>query len=90
MKRFFIIFEGIVQGVGFRYTAIQIAHSLGLTGTVYNSDSGNVEVEVQGSQEAIDEFLRQILKERTFIHIYDYSIKKIPLKDGESSFKVIY
>lgn len=85
-----MVFSGIVQGVGFRYTAVQIAHKLNLTGFVRNVAFGNVEVEVQGDREAIDEFLKEILKKRTFIHVYDYSLKKIPLKEGESSFCVSF
>ncbi len=35
-----MIFHGRVQGVGFRYTAKHLAHSLGLTGWVENEYDG--------------------------------------------------
>lgn len=90
MKRYYMIFSGIVQGVGFRYTIIQIAHSLNLTGYVRNLDNGNVEVQVQGKETEIDEFLKEVLKKKSFIQIFDYQIKKIPLVLDESCFKVEY
>jgi len=87
MERYYIIVSGIVQGVGYRYTVVTIANNLNLTGSVRNLDNGNVEIEVQGDKEVVDEFIKEILKNRRFIQIYDYQIKKIPLKE-ESSFNV--
>lgn len=43
-----IIFYGRVQGVGFRYYAVQKANQLGLTGWVKNLYDGSVEREVEG------------------------------------------
>ncbi len=43
-----LIFSGRVQGVGFRYRAMNIAQMLGLTGWVKNRWDGKVEMEVQG------------------------------------------
>jgi len=83
-----MIVSGIVQGVGYRYTVRTIANRLNLTGSVRNLDNGNVEIEVQGKKEEIDEFLKEVLKNRRFIQIYDYQIKKIPIKEQESSFIV--
>lgn len=42
-------FYGRVQGVGFRYTAIRAANSLGVSGWVRNERDGSVTVEAQGS-----------------------------------------
>ena len=41
-----IIFYGRVQGVGFRYYAVQKANQLGLTGWVKNLYDGSVEMKV--------------------------------------------
>ena len=46
-ERWGIRYTGIVQGVGFRPLVSMLAHSLGLTGFVYN-DSQGVYVEIQG------------------------------------------
>lgn len=94
MERCLIIFEGRVQGVGFRYTVYHIANDYNLTGLVRNMDNGNVEVQVQGDKENIDSFLQDVLsdslKERSFIHIIDYTFKKMPLVEGEKKFIVAY
>ncbi len=89
MKRYYVIFTGQVQGVGFRWTAINIARAYGLTGYVKNLDNGNVAVEVQGKDESIDAFLKEIMMPHHYIEIDDYAIKETPLKD-ERDFDVIY
>lgn len=91
MIRYLIIFEGIVQGVGFRYTAYSIANKYNLTGVVRNLDNGNVEIQIQGNEDNINAFLKDILKnDYRFIKIFDYSIKKIPLIEEEYDFRVEY
>ncbi len=88
MKRYFIIFEGRVQGVGFRYFTAQAANTQKMTGHVRNLSNGNVEVEIQGSKESFNTFLQSVLKGNGFIKVEDYSIKEIPLKDLEKNFKI--
>ena len=53
-----LIFSGRVQGVGFRYRAMNIAQMLGLTGWVKNRWDGKVEMEVQGKREEIGNIKR--------------------------------
>ena len=55
-----IIFYGRVQGVGFRYYAVQKANQLGLTGWVKNLTDGRVEAELQGQAELVDSFVERI------------------------------
>ena len=88
MKRYYIIYSGIVQGVGFRWRLLMSAQRYGLTGYARNLDNGNVEVEVQGA--GVDEFLKDSLKEDRYIQIYDYSIKEIPVVEDERKFDVKY
>lgn len=54
------VFEGRVQGVGFRYRVSTIAKRLPVTGYVRNLPDGSVEVIVEGIQADIEEFLEQI------------------------------
>jgi acylphosphatase len=58
-----IIFTGRVQGVGFRFTAFNIANRYGLTGYVRNTPEGTVEMLAQGPAETIDECVRDIAEE---------------------------
>ena len=55
-----IIFSGQVQGVGFRYTARQIAQQYAVTGFVRNLPDGTVEMFLQGPMQDVDNCLREI------------------------------
>ena len=83
-----IFFYGRVQGVGFRYYAVQKANQLGLTGWVKNLYDGSVEMEVEGQEELIDQLII-FLQNRTYIWIERIDAKTIPLKQ-DSSFCEIY
>ncbi len=86
-KRYYIIFEGRVQNVGFRWTVLTIAQSLGCTGWIRNLSNGNVEMEIQGAFDFGD-FYRRLSKSSRFIRIDDYAIKEIPLRTDERRFSV--
>lgn len=83
-----IFFYGRVQGVGFRYYAVQKVNQLGLTGWVKNLYDGSVEMEVEGQEELIDQLII-FLQNRTYIWIERIDAKKIPLQQ-DSSFCEIY
>lgn len=53
-------FTGKVQNVGFRPRAKHFASGMGLTGWVRNDFDGSVEMEVQGTEEAINMLLVRI------------------------------
>lgn len=50
----------MVQGVGFRYYCFKEASSLGLLGYVKNIYNGDVEIEVEGEEGAINDFIKLI------------------------------
>lgn len=86
-ERRHIYFYGRVQGVGFRWKAMQTAKYLNLTGWVQNMYNGNVEMEVQGEKELIDRLMQELNTDR-FIHIEKTEMLTLPLVDGERDFKV--
>lgn len=88
MKRYYIVYKGIVQGVGFRYRIAMLARKYNLTGYVRNLDNGDVDCEIQGN--GLDDFLRESLGPDRFIKIWDYSIKELPIKEDERKFSVKY
>ncbi|WP_285116039.1 acylphosphatase [Leifsonia sp. fls2-241-R2A-40a] len=51
------IVTGDVQGVGFRWSAREAAHRLGVTGWARNRADGSVEAEVEGEPEQVDRML---------------------------------
>ncbi len=55
-----ILFTGRVQGVGFRLTAVHLAHDLALSGTVRNLADGRVELIAQGSPRDINSLLSRL------------------------------
>ena len=72
-------FSGRVQGVGFRYYAVQKANQLGLTGWVKNLYDGSVEMEVEGEEPLIDQLII-FLQNRTYVWIENMDAKSIPLE----------
>lgn len=56
VRRLAMKFTGQVQGVGFRWTAQNIARQLGLTGWVRNEWDGSVSMELQGPSDQIARF----------------------------------
>jgi acylphosphatase len=52
-----LYYSGRVQGVGFRYTARQLAQGYAVAGHVRNLDDGRVEVLVEGAADQVEAFL---------------------------------
>ncbi len=59
-KQVHAYFTGTVQGVGFRFTAEDIANSLAVTGWVKNLRDRRVEVVAEAEEEVLREFLEKI------------------------------
>ncbi|TAN36407.1 MAG: acylphosphatase [Verrucomicrobia bacterium] len=59
-RRLVARFEGHVQGIGFRYTAVGLATRLGVTGYVANLMNGDVELVAEGPEERLLELVQQI------------------------------
>lgn len=52
--------SGIVQGVNFRYFTYLLAKAYGLKGFVRNLFDGRVEIEVEGDERLIRDFIKEI------------------------------
>ena len=89
IKRYRLSFYGMVQGVGFRYTAMHVANMYRLTGYVKNEYDGSVTCEVQGDDETIDRFVAAIRGGR-FIDISGIDRKTLEIIPDERSFEVRY
>jgi acylphosphatase len=55
-----VVYEGRVQGVGFRFTAQRIAADLNVSGWVKNMPDGSVEVVAEGDKKGLDIFLAEV------------------------------
>lgn len=49
-----VVVHGRVQGVGFRYAAVEAARAMGVDGWVRNRRDGTVEAWLQGSEGAVE------------------------------------
>ena len=85
MIRKHIRFWGRVQGVGFRYRAYHAANAVGATGWVRNEYDGSVTMEIQGTEEQIDQVILLIEKGR-FVRIENLDARTIPVKEEERGF----
>jgi acylphosphatase len=84
-----VIFEGRVQGVGFRYTTKDIAKGFDVCGTVKNLPEGTVEMEVMGEREEVEAFLKEIAEESALAHhIKGMHVKNIPPLEGVKGFTI--
>ena len=89
MKTYKIIFKGRVQGVGFRYTARNIAKRLNLDGTVKNLENGDVEVYIYADEDSLDKFVLE-LKNQGFIRIDSADIKELDDDINQKGFEILY
>jgi acylphosphatase len=55
-----VYFWGKVQGVGFRYTTVELARHYAVTGYVKNTLDGQVELVAEGAKEEVDRFLTAV------------------------------
>ena len=66
------LFHGHVQGVGFRFTTVEVARDFEMTGYVMNTMDGSVRVVAEALEEDLLKFLEQIRA----AHIYRYVVKE--------------
>ena len=73
-----VLYEGNVQGVGFRYTVKQIAKGFDLTGSVRNLPDGRVELNATGEDDEVRAFLEAIEQSELRAHIRKQSQTPLP------------
>ncbi|HEY2787089.1 MAG TPA: acylphosphatase [Fimbriiglobus sp.] len=55
-----VLYTGRVQGVGFRYRAVEIAREFPVVGWVRNLPTGQVELWVEGDEKGVSTFLTAV------------------------------
>lgn len=80
-----VVCKGWVQGVGFRYRAMQAARTYGVTGWVRNDYSGSVTMELQGTMQQIENVITAI-GQSAYISIDNIDRTDIPVVEGECGF----
>lgn len=87
MVRKYIVFYGAVQGVGFRYRAMNAAEMYGCTGWVRNEWDGSVSMEIQGTEESIDAVITAIGQGR-YVMIESMDVQKLTPVEDERGFRI--
>ncbi len=84
-----VIFEGRVQGVGFRYTVKDLARGFDVCGSVKNLEDGTVELLVMGEPAELADFIREISVESALArHIHQHRSETIPNLVGCNGFRI--
>jgi acylphosphatase len=86
-KACMVYYSGKVQGVGFRATTAEIARDFPITGWVKNLEDGRVQLLAEGSEGAIDQFLKKV-HDRWKDNIENEEIKKQEASGKYKSFDV--
>lgn len=87
MKRVHALYVGNVQGVGFRFTAIDAAQKYGITGWVRNTADGKVELVAEGNESKLESFLSDVKKEMSY-YIHKENLSWEPATGGFSDFTI--
>ncbi len=84
------IFEGRVQGVGFRYTAKDLAKGYDLVGTVRNCEDGTVELILQGEYDEITSYLEDLAENSEVAHhVQDMRVEEIAALQDLKGFTIV-
>lgn len=76
-KQVHVYYSGRVQGVGFRYTAEDLARDFSVTGWIKNLGDGRVELAAEAEEDVLKRFLEEIYK--VFSHyIRDADVTWLP------------
>lgn len=85
---YFIAHGGTVQGVGFRYFARERAREYGITGWCRNTHDNKVEGEAQGSQDALNQFMKDVDQGPRHARVVSLTTEGRQVIEEESVFEV--
>jgi acylphosphatase len=85
-----VSYEGRVQGVGFRYSVLELARGFEIVGLVRNLPDGRVLVRVQGDELEVKEFLAAIHESHLRAHISRHIVREEPVSKGLKGFEIRY
>ena len=89
-QRITVRYEGRVQGVGFRYTAVSLAQHLNLTGWVKNEFDGSVSLVAEGAEESLMELLQAIRRSNLGRYITNELVRRSAATSEFEGFSVAH
>lgn len=87
-QRITVRYEGRVQGVGFRFTAVSLAQKLAVTGRVKNEFDGSVSLVAEGEEDQLMELLGAIRRSNLGRYITNELMKRSPATGEFTGFGV--
>jgi acylphosphatase len=84
-----VVYSGRVQGVGFRYRAVEIAREFPVFGWVKNLPTGQVELFAEGDENGVKDFLRAV-RDNWGSFIRDERVEWEPASGRFASFDVTH
>ncbi len=76
-----ITIYGIVQGVGFRFSARETARAFGIKGYVKNLPDGNVFIEAEGQEFNVNKFLKWCNTGPSHAYVSEVDVTDGPIKN---------
>ncbi len=89
-ERVSAVFHGSVQGVGFRFTVMQLSESYAVTGTVRNEWDGTVSLVAEGNRRELERFITAIQSSRLNRYIHDADLQWSSATGQYDSFAVSF
>jgi acylphosphatase len=90
LQRIEVRYEGRVQGVGFRFTAVNFANDLDVTGYVKNEFDGSVFLVAEGKENQLMALLQAVRNSHLGRYITAEQIRRTPASGSFSGFTVNY
>ena len=82
-----VVFQGRVQGVGFRYTTASIARRYPVVGFVRNLPDGSVELLAEADRLVLEQFLSDVASEFAG-HIWKQDVSEVPRDEPFGAFEI--
>ena len=83
--------SGIVQGVGFRWSVLNLAQKMGMTGNVRNNSDETVTITLQAELSRVNQFCSELPKNISqFARISNIKKEKLTKVSKMSGFHVLY
>jgi len=84
-----VIYEGRVQGVGFRFTTKNLARGFEVTGAVKNLADGRVELIVEGAKDELAAFQKAVRESELGHFIQRENVQWLEAQDDLKGFEII-
>ncbi len=89
-RRIAVRYEGRVQGIGFRFTVINLARDFEVTGFVRNEFDGSVTLTAEGAEDQLTGLLQAVQRSQLTRYITNEQVLRSPATGEFESFSVRY